>query len=41
MFLTLPYNRSFESGRASEQLFNEELHKMYESVRHITDDPDT
>lgn len=39
MFLALPYNRSFKSGRASEQLFNEELHKMYEAVRHITDDP--
>ena len=39
MFLALPYNRSFKSGRASEQLFNEELHKMYEAIRHITDDP--
>ena len=39
MFLALPYNRSFKSGRASEQLFNEELHKMYEAVRHVTDDP--
>lgn len=39
MFLALPYSRSFTIGRTSEQLLNEELHKMYESIRHLTDTP--
>lgn len=38
-FLATPYKRSFNNGRASELLFNEELHKMYESTKHLTEDP--
>ena len=38
-FLTLPYNRKFNVGRQSEQFYNEELHKMYESIKHLTDTP--
>lgn len=39
MFLALPYSRSFTIGRTLEQLLNEELHKMYKSIRHLTDTP--
>ena len=39
-YLTLPYDRKFNVGRQSEQLLNEELHKMYESIRHLLDVPD-
>jgi len=38
-FLSQPYNRNFSIGRSSEQLYNPELHKIYESVRHLTDTP--
>lgn len=38
--MTLPYNRKFNVGRQSEQLYNEELHKIYESIRHLLDIPD-
>ena len=38
-FLTLPYSRNFTIGRGSEQLYNEELHKIYESIKHLTDTP--
>ena len=37
--MTLPYSRKFNSGRQSEQFYNEELHKMYESTKHLTDTP--
>lgn len=37
--MTALYNRKFNSGRQSELLLNEELHKMYESVKHLTDKP--
>lgn len=34
------YDRKFKIGRQGEQIFNEELHKMYESVKHLTDHPE-
>ena len=34
------YQRNFKAGRSSEQLYNEELHKMYESIRHLLDIPE-
>ena len=37
--MALPYDRKFNVGRQSEQIFNEELHKMYESTRHLLDVP--
>lgn len=37
--MTLPYSRKFNSGRQSEQFYNEELHKIYESTKHLTDTP--
>ena len=33
------YPRKFTVGRQSEQLYNEELHKIYESVKHLLDVP--
>lgn len=38
--MTLPYDRKFNVGRQSEQIFNEELHKMYESTKHLLDVPE-
>lgn len=38
--MSLPYDRKFNAGRQSEQLYNEELHKMYESMRHLLDIPE-
>ena len=38
-FLSLPYSRKFTVGRQSELLLNEELHKIYESTKHLTDTP--
>lgn len=38
--MTLPYDRKFNVGRQSEQLFNEELHKNYEATRHLLDVPE-
>lgn len=38
--MALPYDRKFNVGRQSEQLYNEELHKMYETTRHILDVPE-
>lgn len=35
--MTLPYKRSFNSGRQSELLANEDLHKIYETTRHISE----
>lgn len=37
--MTLPYERKFNIGRGSDQLVNEELHKIVESVRHLLDTP--
>lgn len=37
--MTLPYDRKFTVGRQSEQFYNEELHKIYESTKHLTDTP--
>lgn len=37
--MSLPYKRSFKQGRQSEQLYNEDLHKTYESTRHIAERP--
>lgn len=37
--LASPYNRKFTVGRQSEQFYNEELHKIYESTKHLTDTP--
>ena len=37
--LTAPYERKFTIGRGSEQFYNEELHKIYESTKHLTDSP--
>ena len=34
------YDRSFNKGHQSELLYNEELHKIYEALRHIVDRPD-
>ena len=34
------YNRSFKVGHGSEQLWNEELHKIFEALKHIIDDCD-
>ena len=36
-WLSLPYKRSFNSGRGSELLYNEDLHKIYETTRHISE----
>lgn len=33
------YDRSFNAGRQSELLYNEELHKIYESIKHLLDTP--
>lgn len=33
------YDRKFNAGRGSEQLLNEELHKVFEALRHIVDIP--
>lgn len=33
------YPRSFKIGRSSELLYNEELHKIYESIKHLLDNP--
>ena len=45
--MALPYKRSFQNGRQSDQLFNDELHEIIELVRHLayqpqneTDSPD-
>ena len=35
--MSLPYKRSFNSGRGSELLYNEDLHKIYETTRHISE----
>lgn len=32
--------RKFNAGRQSELLLNEQLYKMYESIKHLTDTPD-
>jgi hypothetical protein len=37
--MTLPYDRKFSIGRQSEQLMNEELHKIHESLKHLLDMP--
>lgn len=37
--MSLPYKRSFNSGRGSELLYNEDLHKIYETTRHISEQP--
>lgn len=37
--MALPYERKFTSGRTSELLYNEDLHKKYEVMRHYLDDP--
>ena len=39
--MTLPYKRSFTKGRQSELLYNEDLHKIYETTRHISEIPET
>ena len=33
------YQRNFTVGRSSEQLYNEELHKIYESIKHLLEIP--
>lgn len=38
--MALPYKRSFNAGRQSELLFNEELHKNFEQTRHLLDIPE-
>ncbi len=38
--MALPYDRKFNVGRQSEQLYNEELHKIYESIKHLLDMPE-
>ena len=35
--MVLPYKRNFNKGRQSEQLFNDEMHKTFESVKHISE----
>lgn len=37
--MTLPYDRKFNKGRQSELLMDEDLHRTFESVRHVTDTP--
>ena len=37
--MATPYSRAFTNGRSSEMLFNDELHQIYESVKHLTEDP--
>lgn len=39
--MALPYKRNFNIGRGSEQLYNDESHKVFESVKHLTDSPGT
>lgn len=34
------YQRNFTVGRNSEQLYNEELHKIYESIKHLLETPE-
>ncbi len=36
--MALPYERKFNVGRGSEQLYNEELHMLYEIIKHLPDD---
>lgn len=38
--MTLPFTRSFNSGRQSELLYNEDLAEVYEATRHIAEVPD-
>ena len=38
--MTLPFTRSFNSGRQSELLYNEDLAETYEATRHIAEVPD-
>lgn len=40
MAIDRSYNRSFKVGHGSEQLWNEELHKIFEALKHIIDDCD-
>ena len=37
--MATPYSRAFTNGRSSEMLFNDELHQIYESVKHLEEDP--
>ena len=37
--MATPYSRAFTNGRSSEMLFNDELHQIYESVKHLAEDP--
>ncbi len=37
--MALPYKRSFTVGRGSEQLYNDELHQIYEAHKHLLDEP--
>lgn len=38
--MSKPYERKFNIGRQSDQLLNEEMHKVVESVRHLLDVPE-
>lgn len=38
--MTLPYSRKFNVGRGSDQLFNEEMHQIIESIRHLLELPE-
>ena len=37
--LAVPYPRSFNSGRQSDLLYDDELHQIIESVRHVAEKP--
>lgn len=37
--MALPYKRGFTVGRGSEQLYNDELHQIYEAHKHLLDEP--
>lgn len=37
--MTLPYKRSFSAGRQADQFLTDDMHKIYETVRHISEIP--
>lgn len=37
--MATPYQRGFVNGRGSEMLLNDDMHLIYESIRHLTEDP--
>jgi hypothetical protein len=38
--MTLPYKRNFSAGRQADQFLTDDMHKIYETVRHVNESPD-